>query len=182
MGSRSSITVGVAVLVCAATASASGHATLARHYQAAPMTAVGFRSTGGHGAVARATLPSFAAAAGFSKHLKAPRSSAPGPGMTSEGIAAKARAERGLNTSGAPRANVAGQAAPAAPGSPGFPGINETQSGFIPPDVQMAAGPFQIVEAVNGLITIFNKNGSTVSSSFPSVLLRARYGRDGHAL
>ena len=32
----------------------------------------------------------------------------------------------------------------------------------------MAAGPFQIVEAVNGLITIFNKNGSTVSSSTPS--------------
>ena len=74
----------------------------------------------------------------------------------------------GLDTAGAPRVKVAGGAAPAAPGSPGFPGINQTQSGFIPPDVQMAAGPFQIVEAVNGLITIFNKNGSTVSSSTPS--------------
>ena len=34
MGRRSSISIGVAVLVCAATASASGHATPARHYQA----------------------------------------------------------------------------------------------------------------------------------------------------
>jgi hypothetical protein len=88
--------------------------------------------------------------------------------MTSEGLAAKARSEEGLNMSSAPRVKVVGGAAPAAvSGAPDFPGIDETQSTRIPPDVQMAAGPFQIVEAVNGMIAIFNKNGSTVSSSTP---------------
>jgi hypothetical protein len=168
MGRRSSISIGVAVLVCAATASASGYGTSVRHYQTSPMKAGAFGSAGGHGAVARATLPSFAAAARASRHMKAPRGSAPAPGMTPEGIAAKARVERGPGTAAAPRVKVAEDAALEAPGAPGFPGINETQSGFIPPDVQMAAGPFQIVEAVNGRITIFNKNGSTVSTSTPT--------------
>ena len=168
MGRRSSITIGVAVLACAATTSASGNATSARHYQGALMAAAAFRSAGGHGAVARATLSSFAAAARLSKNMNAPRGYAPAPGMTSEGIADKARSERGVATSGAPRVSVGGEAAPAAPGSPSFPGINQVQAMRFPPDVQMAAGPFQIVEAVNGLITIFNKNGSTVSSSTPS--------------
>src|SRR5436190_2463238 len=168
MGRRSSISIGVAVLVCAGTASASGRASPARHYQASPMRAGAFRSAGGSGAVARATLLSFAAAARVSKHMKAPRGYAPAPGMTPEGIAAKARSERGRGASGAPRAKVPGAAAAEAPGDSDFPGINETQSGFIPPDVQMAAGPFQIVETVNGRITIFNKNGTTVSTAFPS--------------
>ncbi len=173
MGSRSYVLVGVVVLACAVTASASGNATLARHYHAAPIAAAAFKGAGGHGAVARATLPSFAAAARLSKRLKPQRSFVPRPGMTSEGIAAKAVSNRGLNVSGAPRVNVAGGAAPAEPGSTGFPGTNQTQTGFIPPDVQMAAGPFHIVEAVNGLITIFNKNGSTVSSSTPGAFFAA---------
>jgi hypothetical protein len=169
MGRRSSISIGVAVLACAATASASGHSTSVRHYQASPMKSGALRSAGGHGAVARSTLPSFAAAARLSKHIKAPRGSAPAPGMTPEGMAAKARAERGSAAGGAPRVTVAGgDAAPHAAGDPDFAGINELQSGFIPPDVQMAAGPFQIVEAVNGRITIFNKNGTTVSTSTPT--------------
>jgi hypothetical protein len=88
MGRRSSISIGVAVLACAATASASGRAAPVRHYQPSPMTAAAFRSAGGHGAVARATLRSFAAAARLSKHMKAPRGYAPAPGMTPEGIAA----------------------------------------------------------------------------------------------
>jgi hypothetical protein len=167
-GSRSSVAIGVAVLAFAATASASGQAVIARHYQPSPMAAPALRSAGGHGAVARATLPSFAAAARLSKHMKVPRAYAPAPGMTSEGIAAKARAERGHGAPGSQGVNVARGGAREAPDAPSFPGINQLQSGFIPPDVQMAAGPFQIVEAVNGRITIFNKNGSTASSSFPS--------------
>jgi hypothetical protein len=168
MGSRSSVAIGVAVLACVATASASGQATPDRHYQAAPMTASAFKSAGGKGAVARATLPSFAAAARWSRRLKAPRGYVHRPGMTSEGIAAKARSNRGLGASGAPSINATTEAAPKAPGAPGFPGINQTQSGFIPPDVQIAAGPFHIVEAVNGRITIFNKNGTTASTSSPT--------------
>ena len=96
MGRRSSITIGVAVLACAATTSASGNATSARHYQGALMAAAAFRSAGGHGAVARATLSSFAAAARLSKNMNAPRGYAPAPGMTSEGIADKARSDVGL--------------------------------------------------------------------------------------
>ena len=45
-----------------------------------------------------------------------------------------------------------------------FTGATIGQSqGFIPPDTQAAAGPTQIVETVNGSVTVYSKTGTTVS-------------------
>ena len=46
---------------------------------------------------------------------------------------------------------------------PGFNGLNESQSGFFtPPDVQVAAGPSNLVEMVNVEGAIFSKQGSVL--------------------
>src|SRR4051812_40304137 len=102
MVSRSTISVGVVVLVVGVTASASasGRATI-RHYQASPMAATMFSGGSGHGAAARAKLSSFAAAARRSEYTKVRRTYVHAPLMTAKGAADKARSEQGLNTSGA---------------------------------------------------------------------------------
>lgn len=116
----------------------------------------------------RATLPSFAAAAEASRGKFGDYRATPAL-MTDRGIADKARAERGLNHSGKQR--VTAPTSPGevlAPAAPAFPGIGQGQSGFIPPDVEIAAGPNHVVEAVNGRITTFNKNGSQAQSATPA--------------
>lgn len=54
---------------------------------------------------------------------------------------------------------------PSAPVGPAFSGIGQSESGFIPPDPTMAAGPMQIVIATNGRVKAFNKNGTLVAGS-----------------
>ncbi len=50
--------------------------------------------------------------------------------------------------------------------SSGFDGLNQQQSrGYFPPDVQMAAGPNDIVEVVNSEMEIFSKSGTSLQST-----------------
>jgi len=87
--------------------------------------------------------------------------------LTTEGAAAKERARRGEPGSTTKRpvtANVAQEetlpAAPAFGGS--FPAVSDT--GVIPPDPAMAAGPNNLVVVVNGLIDVFSKGGTLQDS------------------
>jgi hypothetical protein len=143
-----------------------GSTHTARSYGPAPRAE--FRgSAPGSGAV-RATLPSFAAAArasGRERGNQRPTSAL----LTHRGLEDKARAEKGLNRSG--KRSLEPPITPAAPTDDpvsDFPGINQSQSGFIPPDVEIAAGPHHIVEAVNGRITTFNKNGTQAQTATPA--------------
>ncbi len=158
----------IAVLAAwAAPASGQRHAAHpARSYgPAAPAAVRG--SAFGHGAV-NARLPSFAAAARASRHE--PGTSLPTPmRLTHRGQRDKVRAEKGLNRS-RKRAVEPPNPVESAPAdsSSSFPGIGFNQSFFIPPDVEIAAGPHHIVEAVNGRITVFNKGGTQAQTATPT--------------
>ena len=104
--------------------------------------------------------------------------------LNAAGEAAKALAEAG-RSSGTNKPIAAGvssataaTAAPQAADTPGpllptfggsFNGIAESESGQIPPDVAMAAGPFQVVVATNGRVKALNKNGTLVAGSSQSL-------------
>jgi uncharacterized protein DUF1573 len=86
--------------------------------------------------------------------------------MTPQGMADKARSERGQLPSGTKPLATTFSGAPATPAlsspsapSPGnFNGIGDT--GWIPPDGALAAGPYNVVHAVNESIAIYNKVGT----------------------
>lgn len=86
--------------------------------------------------------------------------------MTPQGMADKARAERGQISSGTKalaRTFSGATATPAlsspdAPSPGNFTGVGDT--GFIPPDGALAAGPFNVVHAVNETVAIYNKVGT----------------------
>jgi hypothetical protein len=125
-------------------------------------------SAPGRGAYSRGTLRSFAEAVRLDAAMGAPSADAAASAlMTDRGRADKARANQGLNRSGKTAIAAGGESAAPAEPTTGFPGINRSNSGFIPPDVQIAAGPYQIVEAVNGRITVYNKNGSQAQTATP---------------
>ena len=155
-------------LLAAGGASASeergpGHA--ARSYGPAERAAM-HGSAPGHATV-NAELPSFAAAARSSR--REPTTALPTPALlTHRGERNKLRAEQGLNRSGkrAVKPPDPIESAPA-DSSASFPGIGFNQSFFIPPDVEIAAGPHHIVEAVNGRITVFNKGGTQAQTATP---------------
>jgi hypothetical protein len=148
--------------------SASGQGSMpvkripARHYSAA-RPAVVRGSAPGHGGK-QATLSRFAVAARRSTIGSIARAPFAHDLMTSSAEMQKKKAETGAFTSNKPRLMVTTQASTNAPAAnPGFPGVGFT--GFIPPDVAGAVGPFQVVQPVNGRISIFNKNGSFVSTA-----------------
>lgn len=86
--------------------------------------------------------------------------------MTPQGMADKARAERGQLPSGTkPMATTFSGAtatpalsSPSAPSPGSFNGVGDT--GFIPPDGALAAGPYNVIHAVNETIAIYNKVGT----------------------
>jgi hypothetical protein len=166
MRSRFFFVVASALVVGVVSTTAAGggdRSKAARNYGAAAPAVV--RGSGpGSGAV-RATLSSFAAAAKASagelgKNLPT------APLMTEAGLADKARAEKGLNGSGRRSVQPPDASAAASEPAPAFPGINMGQSGAsIVPDVEIAAGPHHIVEAVNRIITVFNKNGTQAQTA-----------------
>jgi hypothetical protein len=161
-------------LLAAAQASASEHsgsAAAARSYGPADRAAVD-GSAPGHATVT-ARLPSFAAAAKISRRERG--TVRPSPiRLTHRGERSKIRAEEDLNRSGkrAVKPPTPVESAPADPAS-SFPGIGFNQSLFIPPDVEIAAGPHHIVEAVNGRITVFNKGGTQAESATPPAFFDA---------
>ena len=162
------------VVGAGSTATARGSDTsnepAARNY--GPAGPADIRGSGPGKSTLRATLPSFAAAAKESAgELRDNGSTA--PLMTRQGLVDKARAEKGLNHSG--RRSVPPPHAPAAAATtsepePAFPGINMGQAGAaIVPDVEIAAGPHHIVEAVNRIITVFDKNGTQAQTATAAV-------------
>jgi hypothetical protein len=166
------LAVSALILGAASTTAASGggsdgaNSPAARNYGVAAPAAVRGSGPGG-GVAARATLASFAAAVAASP---AKVRNQPTPAlMTQAGLESKAQSEKGLNRSGKRALQVtdASAGAPAAADpEPGFPGINMGQTGAsIVPDVQIAAGPHHIVEAVNRIITVFNKNGTQAQTA-----------------
>ena len=46
-----------------------------------------------------------------------------------------------------------------------FTGAGFNQSGFIPPDTQGAAGPTQLVETLNGVVSVFSKTGALATQT-----------------
>ena len=60
---------------------------------------------------------------------------------------------------------------PNAPSGGSFEGTVSSQSGFIPPDVGMAAGPTTIVAVSNGVIDLFSKDGATFGQLLSSQTL-----------
>ncbi len=63
----------------------------------------------------------------------------------------------------APLANIDTSSSARAGG--GFDGLNQQQGGnYIPPDVQVAAGPNDLVELVNNAGGVFSKNGTSIST------------------
>ena len=58
-----------------------------------------------------------------------------------------------------------------------FTGGVFSQSGFIPPDTQGAAGPTQLVETINGEYSVYSKTGSVVDPDLARLLLQHRPGR-----
>ncbi len=77
-----------------------------------------------------------------------------------------------LNTNGSHGGRALGSAAAATTNAPvgaSFVGVTEGQSGQIPPDSTMAAGPMQIVVATNGRVKAFTKTGTLVPGSSMSL-------------
>jgi hypothetical protein len=120
-----------------------------------------------HGAPGRSNLPvRFATPAG---HINRPARSTASRAthlMTAQGQADKARAEHGQNPpTTKPLATTASGAVatpalstPSAPSPGSFNGIGFT--GWIPPDGALAAGPYNVVHAVNESVAIYNKVGT----------------------
>ncbi|MGI0081316.1 MAG: hypothetical protein ACRECH_17040, partial [Nitrososphaerales archaeon] len=55
----------------------------------------------------------------------------------------------------------------------GFYGIDETQSGWNPPDVQVATGPNNVMELVNGRGEVWDKQGNSIHSFYLCNLFKA---------
>ncbi|MDE1822015.1 MAG: hypothetical protein KGJ23_12430 [Euryarchaeota archaeon] len=50
--------------------------------------------------------------------------------------------------------------------APGWQGITSASSGYVPPDVSMAVGRTQVVEAVNDVMQVWAKNGTVLATPF----------------
>jgi len=121
-------------------------------------------SAAGRGAV-HATLSRFAVAAHRSVGAKIAKVPFAYNLPTARGQAQKAEAASRSVRSTKTRVTVPTSTAAASAATPRFPGVGYT--GFIPPDVAGAAGPYQFVMPLNGRISIFSKNGTQVSTSTP---------------